>query len=109
MMQQKHIVAAAVAVGLAAVAVFAFTACGTSEAARRTVEVLDELLKSRVLTQAQYDVLRAGFEESDASKWFDGFTVRLFEYAGLFLGFRAWRGPSATAAERVARTQARRR
>ena len=95
----------------AALAVFCLTFCScglfSNEQVQAALEIINQMEQQQTVTAAQAEALReALMTASTGDPWYMQAGRVVLEVAMAVLGVRLWRGPSATAAERLVRRAA---
>lgn len=98
------------AIRWAALAVVCLTLCScglfTNEQIEAAVTVINQLAEDGKITSEQAEAMRQALMANTGDPWYMQIGVFALEVAMAIVGVRVWRGPSATAAERVARLTA---
>ena len=83
-----------------------FCSCGlfTTEQVQAALEIIDQMEQQNTVTAAQAEALREALMTSSTGEpWYMQIGRVVLEVGMAVLGVRLWRGPSATAAERLIR------
>lgn len=71
------------------------------------LETIDRMLAQQVVTPEQAEALKQALLTTAGPEWWVGVLQVAVEVGLAIIGVRVWRGPAATAAERIARAAAK--
>lgn len=85
-----------------------FCSCGifTGEQVQAALEIINQMEAQQTVTASQAEALREALLANTGDPWWQQLGRLVLEVGMAVLGVRVWRGPSATAAERIARRTA---
>ena len=96
---------------LAALAAVCLTLCScglfTNEQIQAALQVVDQMQQQGTITAEQAEAMRQALQIQSGDPWYMQVGRVVLEVGLAVLGVRMWRGPSATAAERLTRAASR--